>query len=181
MSFKAPEHRHSSIQLHQGQFFGGPNGSHLCPSPGQADIPAGPAASSSPSTAKPLPRPKAQQRSQKSQPPRSLPRLFFFFLPIHHLSHPPHHADSCPGACFPKQKPCCVPRGVHPFGQGGSCTPCPAPRVLQHSHVQGPDELNGPRGEKTGKVTKRKEIRDYKRQQTTTTTKIYSFLLKLFL
>lgn len=78
MSFKAPEHRHSSIQLHQGQFFGGPNGSHLCPSPGQADIPAGPAASSSPSTAKPLPRPKAQQRSQKSQPPRSLPRLFFY-------------------------------------------------------------------------------------------------------
>lgn len=135
-----------------------------------------------------LPAQQSPYRGQKHSkghknhsPHGAFPGFFFFFLPIHHLSHPPHHADSCPGACFPKQKPCCVPQGVHPFGQGGSCTPCPAPRVLQHSHVQGPDELNGPRGEKTGKVTKRKEIRDYKRQQTTTTTKIYSFLLKLFL
>lgn len=152
-----PEHRHSSIQLHQGQFFGGPHGSHPCPSPGQADIPAGPAPSSSPSTA-PYPKPKSTAKVTKITAPTEPPQALLPMPPTHHLSHPLHHADSCPGACFPKQQPCCVPRGVHPFGQGG----VPAPRaqhragtragVLRHSHVRGPDEPNGPQeGKKQGR------------------------------
>lgn len=120
-----PEHRHSSIQLHQGHSSGGPHGSHPCPSPGQADIPAGPAPSSSPSTA-PYPKPKSTAKVTKITAPTEPPQALLPMPPTHHLSHPPHHTDSCPGACFPKQQPCCVPQGVHPFGQGGFLHPMPS-------------------------------------------------------
>jgi len=63
--------------------------------------------------------------------------------------------------------------------------PLTAGCCLCHSHLPRAREQNRPVGGKKNikkeiKTKKKKEIRNYKWQQTTTTTKIYRFLLKLF-